>query len=199
MVLQRNFVHCCIISLLVLCSSASALAVDVSGYNFADELKSGSQKLLLNGVGIRHKYFLEIYAIGLYLTERHDVTADIVAAPGPQRINVTMLREIASDELGKAMLAGMRANMTTEETLKVGPDLITIGRLFGSLPGLKKGDTFSLDWTPGVGAVIFVNGKAATEPMPDKLFFDGLMKIWIGDNPVDTSLKPYLLGAKKID
>ncbi|MFO1328451.1 MAG: chalcone isomerase family protein [Rubrivivax sp.] len=32
--------------------------------------------------------------------------------------------------------------------------------------------------------------------MPDAAFYNALLKIWIGDKPADSALKPLLLGGK---
>jgi hypothetical protein len=53
-----------------------------------------------------------------------------------------------------------------------------------------------VDWVPGTGTVMTLNGKSVSEPLPDIGFYNALLKIWLGDKPVDTSLKPLLLGAK---
>ena len=41
-----------------------------------------------------------------------------------------------------------------------------------------------------------LNGKSVSEPLPDLAFYNALLKIWLGDKPADTSLKPALLGEK---
>jgi hypothetical protein len=72
--------------------------------------------------------------------------------------------------------------------------MLTFGHLFGSIPELKKGDTLNTDWIPGFGTVVYLNGKKITEPIPDVLFYNALLKIWLGANPVDSKLKSAMLG-----
>ena len=69
------------------------------------------------------------------------------------------------------------------------------GEMFGAIPGLKKGDVLIVDWIPGVGTQCQLNGKKIGETVPDLAFYNAILRIWIGDNPADSSLKPKLLGA----
>lgn len=62
------------------------------------------------------------------------------------------------------------------------------------MPELKKGDTIAIDFTPGQGTVILINGKQAAEPIADPAFYTMLLKIWLGDKPADARLKDALLG-----
>jgi hypothetical protein len=106
-----------------------------------------------------------------------------------------MLREISNEDLGEALLSGIRKNSTPEETRRIGLQLVKLGELFSTIPKLKKGDNFTLDYTNDLGTVISVNGKPVLEPLPDQAFFDALLRIWLGDNAVDSGLKPRLLGV----
>ena len=68
--------------------------------------------------------------------------------------------------------------------------------MFAQTPALKKGDQLSLDWTPNEGTQCYLNGKKLGELMPDQAFYNAVLRIWLGDKPVDSSLKPALLGEK---
>ncbi len=62
-----------------------------------------------------------------------------------------------------------------------------------AIDSLKKGDTLDTDWIPGVGAQSYLNGKKVGEALPDIVFYNSVLRIWLGDKPVDSSLKPKLL------
>ena len=62
---------------------------------------------------------------------------------------------------------------------------------------MKAGESFSVDWLPGTGTVILVNGKATGEPIKEPEFFSSLMKIWLGKSPADYLLKDALLGVSR--
>ena len=107
-----------------------------------------------------------------------------------------MRREIDADSFGDAFLKGLNDNSNKAELSKIVGQTGTFGELFATMPGLKKGDVLFLDWLPGVGTQATLNGKKMGAPLPDVAFFNAVLKIWIGDQPVDSSLKPQLLGEK---
>ena len=59
---------------------------------------------------------------------------------------------------------------------------------FKSLSGVKKGDVILGDWVPGTGTVLTLNGKPMTEAMPEPLFYNALLRIWLGRSPADVLL-----------
>jgi hypothetical protein len=68
--------------------------------------------------------------------------------------------------------------------------------MFAGLGKVKKGDIVTLDWIPGTGTVSAVNGKQQGEALPDPGFYSAVLRIWLGEKPADSSLKPLLLGGK---
>lgn len=181
-------------ALLILAGSPLALATEVAGVKVDDETTLGGQKLVLNGAGIRSRFGFQVYVCALSLPQKRMTVKEVLAIPGPKRVWATMLREISADDLGEALLSGIRKNSTPEQTRLFGLQLVRLGEVFGTIPRLKKGDTFTLDYTADAGTVITVNGKPVLEPLPDPAFFEALLKIWLGENPADSSLKPRLLG-----
>jgi hypothetical protein len=171
-------------------------AVEIEGVKLADSQSFGGQNLVLNGYGLRTKFGFKVYTAGLYVPKKAETTADVLAQKGPKRLMATMLREISSRELGDLLIEALRKNATREEMSKIGLSLVRVGEVFGAQPSLKKGDTFGVDYTPGKGTVIMINGKPMTDPLPEEEFANAMYKIWLGDKPADSSLKAQLLGAK---
>ena len=171
-------------------------ATEVAGVKIDDEMTVANQKLVLNGAGIRTRLVFKVYVGALYLPQKKDNTKDILALPGAKRVNVIMLREVSSDELGQALITGIRKNSTPEETRRFGLQLVAMGDIFGKIPKLKKGEFFSVDWVPNSGTVVVVDGKPVADPIPDEAFYHAILKIWLGDEPADAALKTGMLGAK---
>ena len=57
----------------------------------------------------------------------------------------------------------------------------------------KKGDIVALDYLPEAGAQVVVNGRVVGRPVPDRNLYRALLRIWLGDAPVDAKLKRALL------
>ena len=52
----------------------------------------------------------------------------------------------------------------------------------------------TLDWT-GAGTQLLVQGKPAGRPIEGEDFYRALLRIWLGDKPVQDDLKKALLGG----
>jgi hypothetical protein len=51
-----------------------------------------------------------------------------------------------------------------------------------------------LDFVPGTGTRVLVDGAAKGKPIAGDEFYKGLLRIWLGDKPVDGDLKKAMLG-----
>ena len=176
--------------------SQAAGAAEISGIKFDDTVKVGGKDLKLNGVGTRTKAIFKVYAAGLYLPEKSGKVADILAMQGPRRVTLVMMRDLSSEEFGNAFMAGLNANSDSAQKTKILNQTMQFGEMFASIPGLKKGDVLHLDWVPGTGTSNELNGKKIGEVIPDLAFYNAILRIWLGDKPVDSTLKPELLGEK---
>ena len=179
------------------CSLAlPAVAAEINGVKFADTVKVGGSDLKLNGLGMRTKVVFKVYAAGLYLTEKKTTPADILAVQGPRRVTLVMMRDLTSDEFGQAFMTGLNNNLSQAEKTKIVSQISKFGEMFASIESLKKGDVLNIDWIPATGTQTELNGKKVGETVPDVAFYNAILRIWIGDKPADSSLKPALLGAK---
>ena len=173
--------------------TAQAQSVEVAGIKYADIAEVGSNKLQLNGSGVRYKAVFQVYTAGLYLARKAHTPEEAPAAPGSKRIAVNMLRPIDATELGKLFIRRVEDNTSKEEMFRLMPGLMRMGQIFSEQKMLAKGDAFVIDWVPGTGTVITVKGKQQGEAFKEPEFFSALMRIWLGNNPADWKLKDALL------
>lgn len=178
-------------------SGASAPGVVVSGVRFEPELVLHGQRLSLNGAGTRYKFVVKVYAAALYATERIATPEAAWSAATPRALKIVMLRDIDANELGKLFTTGMQNNASREEFGKAIPGTVKLAELFAARKRLAAGDDFVIDWSPGLGTTIVINGQPAAEPIREPEFFTALMKIWFGAKPADAALKDALLGLKR--
>lgn len=194
---RRNFNGLLAGALLACAFSQGAAAAEVSGVKFDDTARVAGKELVLNGVGMRTKFVIKVYAAGLYLPEKKTAPADIMKLDGPRRVTLVMMRDVSSQDFGEAFMTGLNNNTDSAEKSKILNQTMQFGQMFGSIPGVKKGDVLHLDWIPGTGTVCELNGKKIGETMPDLAFYNAVLRIWLGDKPVDASLKPAMLGAAR--
>ncbi len=183
-----------LVALLAGADRVLAQPVDVAGVKYAPTVQLAGSNLVLNGAGLRTKFVVKVYTAGLYLSSKVGTPEAVLAAPGPKRIQVVMLREIDANELGRLFTRGMQDNAPKEEFSKSISGTLRMAEIFSAQKRLKVGDSFSIDWVPGTGTSVVVNGKAAGEPIKEPEFFTALMRIWLGPNPADGNLKELLLG-----
>ena len=191
-----TLVNKCVIALggAILSIGALAAQVDVSGVKLEDSVDVRGSKLVLNGAGVRYRAVFKVYVGALYVGKKVATPEEFYAAVGPKRMSITMLRDIDSNELGKAFTKGFEENAPKGEMSKLIPGLVRMGQVFADQKKLVAGDTFTTDWIPGTGTVITVKGKVQGEPFKEPEFFNALMRIWLGNNPADWKLKDALLG-----
>ncbi|RJF97859.1 chalcone isomerase family protein [Noviherbaspirillum saxi] len=175
---------------------SNSSAMEVGGIKLDDSVRLANQDLKLNGAGIRYKAIFKVYVAGLYLPEKKTSVPDVLSAPGAKRVTIVMLRDVSNEELGRGFMTGINQNSDRAEKTKFIGQLQKFGEIFASIPELKKGDVLTTDWIPGNGTVIHVNGKKVSDVLPDPTFYNALLKIWLGDKPVDAGLKPAMLGEK---
>lgn len=175
-------------------SLVQAAPVVIDGVTFEDRATVGGSELKLNGAGTRYKAVFKVYTAGLYLREPATTTEAVLAAQGPKRLSMTMLREIDSGELGKLFSRGMEDNMDRTAFSKLIPGVLRMSQVFSDHKRLKEGDTVMIDWVPGSGTVLTIKGKVEGEPFKEPEFFNALMRIWLGKKPADWMLKDALLG-----
>jgi hypothetical protein len=166
-------------------------ALEVAGVNVVDKAKLGASELVLNGAGIRTRAFFKVYVGALYLTEKKSVTAEVLAQKGAKRVALSMLRELSAQQLHEAFENGIQANHSAAEVEAMKPRIAELLTLFTDA---KKGDVIVLDFLPDSGTVVSVNGAAKGKAIPGEDFYRALLRIWLGDKPVDGDLKKSMLG-----
>ena len=147
-----------------------------------------------NGAGIRSKAIFKVYSAALYLEKPVSTLEEITKLSGPKRVSVSMLRNINASELGKLFAHGMEDNMDKQQFSKLIPGVMRMSEVFSRHKELKTGDKFTLDWLPGKGMLLSVNGTPEPAEFTEPEFYQAMLGIWLGPKPADTKLKQALLG-----
>ena len=174
--------------------NALAVTIEVGGAKIEDSTDVQGTKLQLNGAGVRYKAIFKVYAIALYAGKKFTSVEELAATPGNKRISMTMLRDIDTNELGKAFTRGFEDNSPKNELSKMIPGLMKMSQIFSDQKRMVAGDVVLLDWVAGTGMVVSVKGKVQGEPFKEVEFFNAMTRIWLGSIPADAKLKDTLLG-----
>jgi hypothetical protein len=179
----------------VISMGVAANAAEVAGVRIDDKTRVANADLALNGAGLRKRAFFQVYAIGLYLPTKTSNAAEAISSAGPKRVAIHMLRDVGADAFTEAMADGIRANHPEAEAKALEPRIKELAAIMAELKEAKKGMAIALDWQPANGTVMVVNGTARGKPIVGEDFYKALLRIWIGDKPVQDDLKRALLGG----
>lgn len=173
---------------------SQSTATEVAGVRYAPTAQLAGATLQLNGAGLRSRFMVKVYTAGLYLGGKAATPQAVFDMAGPKRLHVVMQREIDANELGRLFTRGMQDNAPKDGFSKFIPGTLQLAELFAARKRLLARDQFFIDFVPGVGTSVVVNGQPQGEPIREPEFFNALMRIWLGDKPADASLKDALLG-----
>ena len=175
--------------------STHATAMEIEGVRFDDATRVGGKELQLNGAGLRAVFVIKGYAAGLYLPERARNATVALGTHGPKRLQIRPLREVESDAFVRALNSGLRENHS-EPQLKLLADRLTQLEQNMTLVGTaRRGDVINFDYAPDSGTVVAVNGIPRGRPIPGEDFYQAVLRIFLGEHPVDRELKRGLLGG----
>jgi hypothetical protein len=173
----------------------AAEPITLEDQTFPADAQVAGTSLQLNGVGLRGAFIYKVYLAGLYLPARAATGAQAVAEPGAKRLQVRLLMDGPSDEFAKAFTGGIAKRTPPDQVAAMKDRIAAFDRTLRSVGNVRKGDVVDLDYAPGVGLTMRVNGKLAGAPVPGADLYAALLGIFVGDRPVDAKMKAGMLGA----
>lgn len=169
-------------------------ATDVAGVHFDEKATLAGTELILNGSGLRTRFMLRIYAMGLYLPKHADNPDAIAGTLGPKRIRIVTLRDLTAEQFADALVDSLKKNHGDAELIKLQTRIDDFRNALLSLKSAPKGSEIRLEWLPGSGTRLSVGNEIRGKDIPGEDFFRALLRIWLGDKPADQDLKNALLG-----
>lgn len=182
------------IAILLIGFAAHAGAMTVAGKTLDDTAHVGQQALVLNGAGMRTKFFFQVYIGALYLRDRMHTTEAVLADPGPKRIALHVMRHVGADRFAEAFHAAMNKNQTPDEYRAIAARLVRFEQVFGAVGDVNEGAVILMDYLPQADeTVLTIDGKERVR-IPGADFYRALLRVWLGEQPVQESLKRAMLG-----
>lgn len=181
----------CALALWMALVSANVSAETVNGVELRETLSADGEELVLNGAGVRSKFFVKLYVAALYLPESASDASSILAADAPQAIalHVTSGR-INSDNMTEATLDGFKKS-TGGNMAPIQDEVDALLKVFAD--EISEGDVFDLVYLPGEGVQVIKNGEVGNT-IGDREFKEALFGIWLAGDPAQGSLKKDMLG-----
>lgn len=159
-------------------------------------LERNGDALVLNGAGVRQMLFMDIYQAALFLPYRLNDPRRVLNDDIPLRLRITLLRDVSTRHDLDALLDGLEDNNSAVEMAAIQPQLEQFLALLRKLGTVSKGSVVELDYQPDVGTRVWLNQRllGAVPGMP---FNRSLLRIWLGEQPIQSSLKRALLGGTR--
>jgi hypothetical protein len=152
----------------------------------------GNKTLVLNGMGIRSKFFVKVYVAGLYLEKKSADANAIIQADSAKRIVLQFVRsEVTREQMTEAFDEALKNNAPD----KANALQAEIGQFLKALETMHEKEQMVVTYLPGTGTTVTVRGK-------DKLTIAGpafgqlVFAMWLGPKPPNADLKSGLLGKK---
>ena len=177
-------------------SQAAAPENPIAGVRFEPQVQLAGQSLQLNGTGLRAVAWFKGYAAGLYLAQPAASAEAAVSQPGAKRLQLRMLVDVPVAEFVKAFHKGVARNTPVAEHAGLTERMARFDGLLQPLGNVHKGDLVNLDLVPGQGMVFGYNGRQLGAAIPGDDFYGALLRIFLGEHPVDAALKAGLLGRR---
>ena len=170
-----------------------AHAYEIAGIHIPDKttLEGHDSPLTLIGAGTRKKYLFDIYIGALYANTDVSMEHAILCSDTPKRIALYFLYdEVSREKLQEGWLDGFNLNNSSKMLSRLKDRLNSSLNKFISM---KSGDVIFFDYLPDTGTRIIIN-QQEKGIIKGFDFMQAVLKVWIGTNPAQKSLKYSMLG-----
>ncbi|MFW6333666.1 MAG: chalcone isomerase family protein [Desulfosalsimonas sp.] len=159
---------------------SSAGAAEVGDTTLPDEVRVEGEELVLNGAGIREKFYLDVYAAGLYLRQPEKDHKKIMAADETMALKIRILSSmIGSKKFKEAALEGFE-EATDGNTDPIQDEIDLFLSAFSE--EIEKGDEFDIHYIRGEGTKVYKNQRDDPEVVvPGMPVKQALFGIWISN------------------
>lgn len=161
-----------------------------AGVTLPDTASVGGQTVTLNGMGLREKFFVDVYVGGLYLTTpTHDANTAITVDQPKRVVMHFVYSTVTHDQMIESFeeqFAGLPS---------VAAQKPNIDKMYAWVPAeLHRGDEIVFDYVPGAGTSMVVKGKTMGT-LAGTDFMKMLFSVYLGPKPPTEALKNGLLGT----
>lgn len=175
--------------LLALLLATPADAATLSSVTSPDTATVNGETLVLNGMGLREKFWIDVYVGSLYLPTKTTDAAKVINDDVTKRIAMDFIySEVTREQLVETFEEGLAKQPNASAEVKAG-----MATLNGWMKNIKSGEQILIDYVPGTGTTIIFNGeKKGTIEGVD--FMKSLFTIFLGPEPPTAAFKSGMLG-----
>lgn len=177
--------------LALLISAPTIAQTEIAGVELPNTFEVGDEQLSLNGAGVREKFWMDMYAGGLYTAKKMTEAQSVMDADAPMAIKIHIVSGlISSGKMSSAVEEGFQ-NSTKGNTKPYRTKIDKFISFFSD--EITKNDVFDIAYHPSKGTVVSKNNnELGTIEGSD--FKKALFGIWFCDKPADKDLMKGMLG-----
>jgi hypothetical protein len=176
---------------LCLSAAVSSSAERIEGVTFDERRSLAGTELELQGVGLfRYRWVIKAYVAALYLPS--EVATQQVLSDVPKRLELEYFWQIHGADFGPV---AEEILLRQFDGSALAPLRERIELLHAAYRDVEPGDRYALDYVPGRGTTLSLNGEAIVT-IPGADFAAVYFAIWLGDAPLDASFKSQLLEGR---
>ena len=167
-------------------------AATIAGVTLPDSIVLNKEQVYLRGIGLREKYWIDIYVAGLYIPknmiDQNNSASQIIKAQVPKRIHTHFIfPHVPKEKMVETLEENIIKNPHIEQDT-----IQKIRQAQSWMEDYTEGDEIIFDYIPEKGTVITVKGiEKGTIQGED--FMQAIFSIYIGSNPASEQLKQGLL------
>ena len=178
------------VSIVLFCLSQVAYSASLAGISMPDNIKIENETLILNGLGLREKYWVDVYVAGLYLPQKMSDGNDVIKANIAKRIQVEF---IYSSVPQAKMIAVLEENIANNPQFS--SETVAAIRKCGSwMQDFTSGDVVIFDYNPTIEETTIYINDATRGSIQSKEFMEAIFAMYVGKYPATEALKQGLLG-----
>ena len=165
-------------------------AKELAGVRMPDTISLNNETLILNGMGLREKYWIDIYVAGLYLPTKMTDGQNIMTANVSKRVEIEF---IYSDVPKEKMIAVLEENIANNPQFSA--ETVASIRKCGSwMQDFTTGDVARFDYNPNNQTTTIYINESVRGAITSKEFMEAIFAMYVGKYPATEALKQGLLG-----
>lgn len=156
-------------------------------------LNSMQTDLVLNGEGVREKFFVDIFQMSLYLKEKKSDAKSIISSDESMNLRLKIVSSLINTTTMQEGILDCFTKEAEGDITRIKPELDTFLAIFKE--ELGKNDVYDFTYVPGVGTQVYKNSQLK-ETIAGLDFKKAFFSIWLGGKTDHAKLRDGLLSKK---
>lgn len=149
--------------------------------------------LVLNGEGVREKFFVDIFQMSLYLKEKKSDAKSIISSDESMNLRLKIVSSLINTTTMQEGILDCFTKESEGDIARIKPELDTFLAIFKE--ELGKNDVYDFTYVPGVGTQVYKNSQLK-ETIAGLDFKKAFFSIWLGTKTDHAKLRDGLLSKK---